>query len=133
MRSLPLLLLSGCIFGGTPAEIPDEDFAFWGAKVVCDKMRECDRGSYEALYFSMADCRASQEVELQAQYDWADEVDCDYRPKKAGEAYEAILEMSCEDWYEGEWWEDYQEIWDDNCLNYTYTPYTTYGTYGYGR
>ena len=108
-----VLLLTGC--GSAPQEIPDEDFALWTAKALCERTRECQRGVFEASYYSMADCRAHFERLLQQTYDALDALDCDYRAREAGEAYTEIIEMSCESFYEGDYNEATVEIWDD-CL-----------------
>lgn len=108
-----LVLLAGC--ASAPEEIPDEDFAYWGARALCERTRECQRGAFDASYFSMADCRAHLELLLQETYDLYETLDCDYRAAKAGDAYRDIMEMSCEDFYEGDYNESTAEIWDE-CL-----------------
>lgn len=109
-----LLWLAAC---GSPAEIPKEDFPYWGAQVFCERTRECSLGAYEDAYFGMEDCRASAERDLLATSNAADDLGCDYDPVQAAQSYDEVATMSCEKFYEGDYYESMLDIWDD-CLGF---------------
>ncbi|MEQ1508254.1 MAG: hypothetical protein ABMB14_38845 [Myxococcota bacterium] len=114
--------IAGC---GVPAELQKEDFADRAADAVCRRTRECDRGAFDTSYFGLADCRATVSRDLRAFVGLMDETECEYDGAKASDAYTEVLEMSCEDFYEGEFEQATSEIWGD-CGFFTF-PTTSSG------
>ena len=106
-------LVLGLVACGAPEEIPKEDFPSAGADVICDRMAECARGQYDAAFFGSADCRAEFERDLGDLVDLNDAFDCDYDPREAAAAWIETREMSCEDFYEGEYLTAAEDIWGD--------------------
>ena len=108
--------LGGCLFDRIPNEIDEEDFASTAAPIVCDRLRECVRGDYEALFFGMKDCKDEQEVLVESLVEGAADVGCDYEPGGASDALHEIDEMNCQDFYEGEWLASLDLVWPDCIL-----------------
>ena len=106
-------LAAGCLFRGIPDEIDEEDFASTAAPVICDRLRECSRGSYESAYFGWDDCKDEQEVLLEALLEAAADVGCDFDPGGASDALHDIDDMNCQDFYENEWLASLDLIWPD--------------------
>lgn len=126
LRVLGLALIGASLFGCIPDEIEERDFARLGAKAMCDRERECDRGSWLNRYYGQADCRAEWERDLQALVDLYDDLDCDYDKKEAARAYEDLVTMDCESWYEDVYADQGQvldEVWDE-CQYFN--PFPTY-------
>lgn len=109
-----LWTLAAC---GAPSEIPEEDFAWWGAGLFCERTRECALGQYEAAYFGMSDCRATAERDLALLVQGADDLGCEYDPVRAAQSYDEVAAMSCEKFYEGDYYEAVLDVWED-CLGF---------------
>lgn len=124
MRRTLLVLLAAC--GPSSDGIPKDDFAYWGADILCERYRECQRGVFESAWYSMGDCQRDVERDLGLLVELMDDLDCDYDAKEAAVAYQDIDEMTCEEFYEGEATEATDDIWGD-CFGYTiYTTTTTW-------
>ena len=109
-------LAGGCLFGGIPNQIDQEDLASTAAPVICDRLRECTRGDYELLFFGMKDCRDEQEVAIDAVAQVAEDFGCDYDDEGASEALHEIADMNCQDFYENEWLASLDLVWPDCIL-----------------
>jgi hypothetical protein len=106
---LTLLALVGC---GRPEKIPEDEYASRTASALCQRMQECDRGNFDATYFSMADCEATQERLLAAVVDQSDQGGCDYDAEQAAYAYGHLLDLSCEDVYQAKYVVDQVKVFD---------------------
>jgi hypothetical protein len=124
---IAVLWMFGCAsVGDTVAE---DDFAATFAPLFCDREKECARGLYDSLYFDRADCIAHWELSLADQVARYGDADCDYDAKEAASAYEALAELSCDEYYEGEEVAALgQDIWPD-CSDTTTSYYYGYYTY----
>ena len=112
---LLLVLMAGC---ASPGEIKEKDFALMSADLYCQRLKECDRGNYMANYYGMADCRSFFEAELENLVDVADDLDCDYDDKGAARAWEDLAEMDCESFYEEDYSNSLDKVWDDCALSF---------------
>ena len=110
-RAAWCLLACGCF--GAPDEIEEEDFPHVMAKVLCTRIRDCDRAFYDATYFDRSDCRDSKERALEGTADEASDLDCAYSPADAGDAWDEIADMPCEDFVDGKADETLFGIWGD--------------------
>ena len=115
ITALGIVLVGGCSSYG---KVPEDRFPEAAGDALCQRWRECERGSFERDFYSMSDCREHLEREFIELVDLADDLDCEYDSRGAGDALNNLLEMSCEDFYEGEFYEDYDKIWDDCSLVY---------------
>lgn len=87
----------------------EADIADTLADAYCERLKECARGEYEAIYFGRADCERQNAVvydALVASFD-----DCDYDEAEAEEAWIRLGELSCGDFHDGAYVADYAEIW----------------------
>jgi hypothetical protein len=105
--------VSGCVFGGIPNEIAEEDLARVAAPVLCNRVRECDRGTYDSVFFGAADCRDEWEHAMDLVVQSVQDLDCEYDAAGAGAALDEISQMSCEDFVEAEGLDTLDLIWAD--------------------
>ncbi len=110
--------LLGLMACGAPAEIQEKHFAAQGSGLICDRLKECARGEYLREYYGHSDCAAHWEIVLEDYIDVADDLDCDYSSEGAARAYNDLSDMSCENFYEGDYIEDFDKIWDDCALSF---------------
>jgi hypothetical protein len=103
-------LLTAC---GPPDTIPQGEYAQRVAEVSCDRVRECMRGAFDAGFFSMDDCVEHGRRLNASIVEELDELGCDYDAKKAADLWVKIHDMSCENFYEGDYLEDQEEVWGD--------------------
>jgi hypothetical protein len=104
-------LVGGCLFG-VPNSVDEEDLARYAAEVQCKRIKDCDRGTFEQIYFGMGDCRDTYELAIDAAVETANELDCTYDAEAAGTALDEIKQMSCEDFYLGEAEAELLLVWD---------------------
>ena len=119
---IPLLL--GCLTVGDA--VPRDEFAETFAPLFCARDKECARGVYETLYYSRSDCIASWEADLRVQLEVLDDRDCGYDEEEAAAAFDAIKEMSCEDYYEGDELASLSGDIFPGCSDSTTTSYYSY-------
>jgi len=110
-----MVLLVGC---GLPSKIKEEDMPRVMGIQICQRLAECDRGNYLSDYYGMNDCVTHQERALEELVDLADDIDCDYSDKGGARAYEDLATMDCDDFYEGEFNEALNKVWDDCALSF---------------
>jgi hypothetical protein len=103
-------VLTAC---GVPDTIPQGEYAQRIAEVSCERVRECQRGAFDSSYFSMDDCREHQRRIQASVVEDLDELGCDYDAKKAADLWVKVHDMSCENFYEGEYLEEADEVWGD--------------------
>jgi hypothetical protein len=103
-------LLTAC---GPPDSIPQGEYAQRVAEVYCERTRECARGAFDANYFGMEDCEEHARRLNASVVEDLDELGCDYDAKKAADLWVKMHDMSCENFYEGEYLEDADEVWGD--------------------
>lgn len=108
-RLLPLVLLTAC---GLPHEIPREDYATVAAGVFCDRLRECARGQFDRAHFGRRDCRAGVGIDLELSARAAEDAGCVYRAEAASELIRDLADMSCGAFYEEQYVEGLDAIWD---------------------
>ena len=111
-----LILAVGC----APSEIKQKDFSDTLADVLCSRVKECDLGAYQSAYFGRSDCEAWIARDLDVIVEIADDLDCDYSPREAANAWSSLAEMSCEDFYEDDYVDDLGEIWDDCGISFLF-------------
>ena len=98
------LLLSAC-------GISEERFAPTFSELQCARHWQCDRASYELLYYGHGDCIREYErtfLELAA---FESEYGCAYDAEAAADAYADLAEMTCEEWHQGELLLGFTAIW----------------------
>lgn len=110
MRRLPaLVLLAAC---GLPRDIPREEYASVAAGVFCDRLRECARGQFDRAHFGARDCRAGVGIDLELIARAAEDGGCTYVAQAASDAVRGLRDMSCKAFYEEQYVEDLDAIWD---------------------
>ena len=60
----------------------------------------------------MTDCRETQDVWLRTLLVANESLGCDYTRDGAAEAYASLVKMSCGDFYEQAYIEDFEVVWD---------------------
>lgn len=106
---LGALLLAAC---ADPQRISRDDFPSMAAGAFCDRLKECARGEFDRAYFGKRDCVAHMEVAFRETDEFFDNLGCDYDEEGAARAWQKLQGMSCEDFYEDEYLEDYDKVWD---------------------
>jgi hypothetical protein len=104
-----------------PQEIPEDEFAARAAEVMCRRTRECARGDFDTVFYGMGDCVRTLELLYAGVVEGNAEADCDYDPGRAADAWVEVVEMSCEDFYEGAYTEPIDDIWGNCGGGTTYT------------
>ncbi len=114
MRAWILFLpLSGCFLFSGP--IDAERLPKVLGDTLCHRLKECDRGEFEADYFDGRDCRLSQERSITELVQLRDESGCDYDADQAREAVKDIASMDCDQFYEAVYvvgsFKELQSVW----------------------
>ena len=101
-----VLVLTGC-------GVDREDYPKVYARATCTQLLECDRGSFENAYTSMADCHADWE---RLASDIADAFDLfgDYDPAAAGKCVRAIRSASCDEFDNGDYDAACNDVWSSS-------------------
>jgi hypothetical protein len=102
-------LLSGCASVGTVSE---DNFAEKYADVFCRQAQKCSRGYYESEFSDMEDCIGEIEEAAEDTMDIADEAGCDFDDGEAKEFLDTLNAASCEEFYEGDAYEDSDKVFD---------------------
>lgn len=113
IRWLAVAGLMACV----PGEIAEDRFPAIAADAFCNRYQECARGAFQSAYFGMADCQRELESGLEDLASVADDLACDYSEAGAGDAVRELLEMDCEDFYEGDYLNDFDKVWDGCVIN----------------
>jgi hypothetical protein len=110
---LRIIAVLAVLFVGA-CQVEREEFPDEAARVFCPKLKKCEFGAYEANY------SADKAVCLEK---FADEVDdvffildafCEYDPEAGIECLNKVKKMSCEEFHEGEDFEDFcEDIYGD--------------------
>ena len=96
-------------------QVERDEFPDAAADVFCPKFKKCEFGYYESAY----DAERDKCLEM-----FADEVDdtffildalCEYDPEAGTECLKKVKKMSCEEFHEGEDFEDFCEDVYGNC------------------
>jgi len=82
-------------------EIPEERFAQRFAVMDCARHWQCDRGSFDQYYFGHFDCVREKERTFAELAAFETDYGCLYDPAAASDAYDALHDMTCQDWVEG--------------------------------
>jgi hypothetical protein len=104
-----LVFISGC--GGTLDSIESDEFAATLSEVWCQRLQECDRAYYDNSYESRADCESSEQAIWQETHDYYLDRDCQYTSASGASLYNLFVEMSCAEFYEGTFTDDYDTVW----------------------
>lgn len=112
-RGVVLLGVMACV----PSDIPENRFSSVAADAFCQRYQQCSRGAFQASYFGMADCRREVGSGLDDLASIADDLACDYSDSGAGSAVQDLLEMDCDDFYEGDYLNDFDKVWDGCVVN----------------
>ncbi len=109
--SVPLVLFAGCgLF--RPELLDEKDFAEDYGRMFCKRLKECDRGGFKRDYHNMADCKATQDVLLRTTLVSYEELGCDYTRRGGAIAFESLAKMSCGDFYDQAYLDDYGTVWE---------------------
>jgi hypothetical protein len=101
-----LTALAGC-------SIREEAFPHRFAELNCARHWECDRGSYELLYWDHFDCVRENERTFTEVKAFEEEYGCTYDPEAAATAYDDLNDMTCEEWHSGELLLGFTAIWHE--------------------
>ncbi|MSP54626.1 MAG: hypothetical protein EXR69_03330 [Myxococcales bacterium] len=99
-----LFALLGCV---TAQNFSDKSVA-----VICARLEECDKGSFEAFYSDANDCRNSTLEDSRELLDCYAE-NCDFDAGAASECLAITRAASCEDYSSGAYVQDCEEIYTD--------------------
>jgi len=95
-----------------PDRIESADFPETYGDLYCSRVKECDLGAFKRDYHNMADCESTQIVALNTLLVSYEELGCVYTPEGAGEALASLAKMTCGAFFEQDYFEDYETIWD---------------------
>jgi hypothetical protein len=88
------LALAGC-------SVSENEYPAKFARLDCARHYQCDRSSYDLLYFGFEDCVHEDEKTLAAVEDFYLKYGCDYDPVGAEGAYDDLNSITCEQWHAG--------------------------------
>ena len=108
LLSSMMCLLSACETLG----VNEDTFPAKAGSVVCKKIKKCDLGWYESEFSDMSDCEGEFEDAYEDVVDQADDFDCDFEDDEAKECLQGMQQASCEEYYEGDWSDDCENVWD---------------------
>jgi hypothetical protein len=108
-RLLSLVILVGC--GGNVDQIESSDFSATVSIVWCDRVKECNRSYYDAMYDSRSDCLDRESVTWQETHDYFLDAGCQYTPESGATLYNLLQEMSCGDFYNETFLDDFDNVW----------------------
>jgi hypothetical protein len=94
MSSLRVTLLALGLVG---CAIPEEDFAETYARTACDRVEECDKGSYESRYDDDLECQEQWADWADLLMDAADLLGGEYDEEAARECISAMKDADCGD------------------------------------
>ncbi|MFT4621697.1 MAG: hypothetical protein ACI8PZ_000349 [Myxococcota bacterium] len=108
-----MLLTSGCFLFGGPV---DEDrFPTLLGDTLCHRLKECDRGEFEADYFDGKDCRLTQKRSITELVEIRAESGCKFDEDEARTAVKDIASMDCDQFYEAVYvdgsFKELQSVW----------------------
>jgi hypothetical protein len=103
------LVVAAC---GSPERIEEDDFPAAAADVFCARFEECAKGEFDRAYFGMGDCEEHTSRDFALVSESFDDLGCSYDEDGAAEAWDHLDSMSCEEFYDGEYVEDYDKVWD---------------------
>jgi hypothetical protein len=82
---------------------------------LCQRLKECDRGEFEADYFDGKDCRLTQERSITELVAFRKDAGCSYDEDAARDAVQDIASMDCDQFYEAVYVEgsfkELQSVW----------------------
>lgn len=104
-----LVFISGC--GGTLDAIESDEFASTVSDIWCQRLKECDRAYFDDSFDDRQDCLSSEAVGWQETHDYYLDRDCQYTPESGATLYNLFVEMTCGEFYEGTFTDDFDDIW----------------------
>lgn len=106
---LALSLLSGCAGVGSVSE---NNFAEKYGEVFCRQAQKCSRGFFESEFSDMEDCIGEVEEAAEDAMDIADDAGCDFDEGEAEEFLKTLNTASCEEFYEGDAFDNGDQVFD---------------------
>lgn len=113
MTLLPVLAaaLSGCsVFG--PGNITEDNWAESFAKTYCKQLQECEKGFFESEFSDLDDCEDEIKDDVEDAAESADDADCNFEEDEAQDCVDSIHESSCEDFYDLDYVDDCDAVYD---------------------
>lgn len=103
------LTLAGCI-----GQVDEDNYAQKYSPVYCQHTKQCNRGLYESEWTDLNDCVDTVTDDIEDLIDDMDDRGCDFDDDDARECIETFAQSDCEDYYEGDAFEDcgVNQIWD---------------------
>ena len=113
MSLLPALAasLTGCSLFG-PGNITEDNWAESFAKTYCKQLQECEKGYFESEYSDLEDCEDEVKDDAEDAAEAADDADCNFEEDEAQECIDSLHTSSCEDFYDLEYLDDCDAIYD---------------------
>ncbi len=108
-RLIILALVVGC--GGSLTEVESADFAATIADIWCQRLKECDRAFYDATFADHTECVSVEEVTWQETHSYYLDRECQYTASSGAQLYNMFYEMTCAELYEGNYTDDYDDVW----------------------
>ena len=107
--ALTAALSTGCI-----GNVDEDNYAEKYSPVYCTQTKECYRGYYDSEWSDMNDCIENVRDDLEDLIDDMDDNGCDFQDKEAKECLLDIADANCEDYFEGDAFEDcgINKVWD---------------------
>jgi len=110
MRNILLVVLASVSCNVLP---PTEDnFGDRFANGYCKSWKKCYRGYFEDEFSDLADCKDDVADDYEDLEDYYDDANCDFEDDEAQSCLNDMTWGSCEDWYDGDMFEDCAEVWD---------------------
>jgi hypothetical protein len=106
---LAICLLSGCL-----GQVNEDNYAQKYSGEYCQKTRHCNLGLFESEWSDMNDCLEDVDDDIEDLIDDMDDADCDFDDDDAQECLETFVAADCEDYHEGDAFEDcgVNKVWD---------------------
>ena len=101
--------LSAC---STILPVKEDNFGDRFASSYCKAWKKCYRGYYDDEFSDMADCKDEVADQYEDLEDFYDDASCDFEEDEASTCLNDITWGSCEDWYDGDMFEECEEVWD---------------------
>jgi hypothetical protein len=101
MRKIPFALALIVLVSGCP--IPEEDYPEAYGNAYCDRLKECDKASFENTFDDMDECVADMADVVDFWMNAADLLGGDYSDEAARECITEVRSASCGDFGSGDY------------------------------
>ena len=96
----------------TACTIDEDNFSERYSSTWCNRVYECNRGSFEDAYADLAECRASREEVYDEVLDGAEALGCSIDPEGAGDTLDEMRSASCAEFNDSLWLTVGSDVWD---------------------